>query len=288
MTRHKYEYRIDLDSDHVGPRICRMVGQGKRVLEVGAGPGSITRLLKEQGRCRVTAVEVDKAAIRKLGEFCERVHQFDLNDPSWTAAVAAEGRFDVVVAADVLEHLYNPWITLRAMPQVLEDAGYMVVSLPHVGHQGLIAGLAAGHFEYRDWGLLDRTHIRFFSIEGMQRLFEDSGLKIVDAAFLTRAPELTEFAEDWARAPASLRQTLEQCSHGRIYQVVIKAVPQSALGHALRLSEMSMPPPSPLLPPDASFPTKSRIMVKLIGRRYLSQRTRARLSDVLLRLGIRL
>ena len=264
MTRHKYEYRIDLESDHVGPRICRMVGEGKRVLEIGAGPGSITRLLKEHGGCRVTAVEIDSDAVPKLAEFCEQVHQFDLNDPSWVAGVAGGGPFDVVVAADVLEHLYDPWRTLQAMQEVLSDTGYILVSLPHVGHQALIAGLAAGHFEYRDWGLLDRTHIRFFTVNGMQRLFEDSGLKIVDAQFLVRPPELTEFAKDWTLAPPSLRQALEQCSHGRIYQVVIKAVPESAIGNAVRLSELSMPHPAPLLPHDASFTTKLRIMVKLI------------------------
>ena len=223
-----------------------MVGEGNRVLEIGAGPGSITRLLKEHGGCRVTAVEVDSDALPKLAEFCEQVHQFDLNDPGWVAGVAVVGSFDVGVAADALEHRYNPWETLRAMQEVLADTGYILVLLPDVGPQTLIAGLVAGHFGYRDWGLLDRTHVRFFTLDGMQRLFAEGGLKIVDSEFLVRAPVLTEFADEWGRAPTPLRQAIEKCSHGRIYQVVIKVVPQSAFGKAARLSELAMPSPAPL------------------------------------------
>lgn len=288
MHRHKYDYRIDLDSDHVGPRICRMVGQGKRVLEIGAGPGSITRLLKDNGQCRVTAIELDSEAIEKLGAFCEKVHQCDLNTSDWTDAVIADGKFEVVVAADVLEHLYDPWSTLRAMQRVLADDGCIVVSLPHVGHQALIASLALGHFDYQDWGLLDRTHIRFFGIESMQRLFEESGLSIIDADFLVRAPELTEFAQDWASAPDELKRSLEQSPYGRIYQVVIKAVPKSATSRGLKLTSMVVPQTGPLLPPGSPLGMRLRIGIKLLGRRFLTQRTRARLSEVLLRLGVRL
>ena len=288
VHHHKYEYRIDMDSDHVGPRICRMTGQGKRVLEIGAGPGSITRLLKEHGQCHVTAVELDSEAIEKLSAYCDRVYQCDLNTPDWPAAFSADTKFDVVVAADVLEHLYDPWATLRTMQSLLTDGGCLVVSLPHIGHQGLIASLAAGQFEYQDWGLLDRTHIRFFSIASMQRLFENAGLKILEAEFLVRAPEFTEFAKEWANTPEILKRSLEQCTYGRVYQVVIRAVPSSAAGRSINLVDLAVPPLGPLLPEGASMGTRMRLGVKLIGRRFLSQRIRARLSEVLLRMGLRL
>jgi 2-polyprenyl-3-methyl-5-hydroxy-6-metoxy-1,4-benzoquinol methylase len=286
--RHKYEYNVDLDSDHVGVKIFRMVGREKRVLEIGAGPGSITRLLKEHGQCRVTAIELDSQAIEKLGAFCERVYQCDLNAKDWTTSVSADGKFQVVVAADVLEHLYDPWSTLRAMRSVLSDDGYIVVSLPHIGHQAVLASLALGDFDYHDWGLLDRTHIRFFGIKSMQRLFDEAGLKIIEAEFLVRAPEHTEFANEWARAPAELKRNLAKCRFGSIYQVVIKAVPQSAPGRGLTLVSLPVPTPGPLLPPDASFGSKLRMTLKLLARRFMSQRTRAHLSEWLIRIGLRL
>lgn len=288
VYHHNYDYKIDMDTDHVGPRICRMVGHEKRVLEIGAGPGAITRLLKEHGQCRVTAIELDGQAIEKLGAFCDQVHRCDLNDHDWPSAVSAEGQFQVVVAADVLEHLYDPWATLRAMHDLLSEDGYLVVSLPHIGHQAVLVSLAAGHFDYHDWGLLDRTHIRFFGVENMQRLFEETGFKIVEADFLVRSPELTEFAKDWANASEELKNCLEQCRYGHIYQVVIKAVPESYSGVGLKLASLVVPQPGPLFPPNASLVTKIRIVLKLLGRRTLSQSVRNRLSKVLLHLGFRL
>ena len=288
VHHHKYDYNIDMDSDHVGPRVCRMVGSEKRVLEIGAGPGAITRLLTEHAHCHVTAIELDEEAIDTLKPLCARVFRCDLNDADWPSVVSADGPFQVVVAADVLEHLYDPWSTLRATKQLLSEDGYLVVSLPHIGHQGVIASLASGRFKYGDWGLLDRTHVRFFGLENMQDLFEETGFKIVDADFLVRAPELTEFANDWASASEELKHCLKQCNFGRIYQVVIKAVPQSAADHGLKLTALTVPQPGPLIPLGASLGTKFRIVLKLLGRRMLSQRARARLSELLHRLGIRL
>ncbi|HEX6829568.1 MAG TPA: class I SAM-dependent methyltransferase, partial [Burkholderiales bacterium] len=106
--RHKYEYDVEVGSDTAGGHVLRLAGSNKRVLEIGAGPGSITRVLRDAGNCRVTALEIDPAAIEKLKPYCERVYSVDLNDANWGAALDAEPRFDVIVAADVLEHLYDP------------------------------------------------------------------------------------------------------------------------------------------------------------------------------------
>ncbi len=80
-------------------------------------------------------------------------------------------KFEVIVAADVLEHLYDPWATLRTVRDILDTDGYVVVSLPHIGHNAVIACILQEDFEYQDWGLLDKTHIRFFGIENMQQTF---------------------------------------------------------------------------------------------------------------------
>ncbi len=120
-NRHNYEYEVDLNGDTAPARVVRMIGQGKRVLEIGAGPGSITRHLKETGNCTVTALEVDEEAIKKLSPFCEKVYSVDLNDPVWPELLSDEGKFEIVLAADVLEHLYDPWATLEAMKNLITD-----------------------------------------------------------------------------------------------------------------------------------------------------------------------
>src|SRR5678810_91503 len=109
---HKYDYEIDLADDSAPARVVRMVGRGKRVLEIGAGRGSMTRVFRDAFNCRVTALEVDEESIQNLTPFCERVIRADLNSPSWTETLASEDKFDVVVVADVLEPVSYTHLTL--------------------------------------------------------------------------------------------------------------------------------------------------------------------------------
>lgn len=235
----KYEYRVDRDS--AAERVVRIIGANRRVLELGAGPGTITRLLAGQSNCRVTALEIDAAAVQQLASYCERACQADLNDAHWPDAISDAGSFDAVTATDVLEHLYDPLAVLKAMKGFLNGTGSIVVSIPHVGHSVIHACLLDEDFEYRDIGLLDRTHIRFFGIRNIQRLFEDAGLKIVHAEFVVREPEHTEFARRWAALPEETRRVLAQNPFGSVYQVVVQAVPAEAAGEAIRLMECGVP-----------------------------------------------
>jgi len=237
-----YEYAVDLSAGTAPARVVRMVGKQKKVLEIGAGPGSITRHLRHANDCRIVGLELDGEAIKKLAPFCDRVYQGDLNDHAWPKLLQDEGRFDVVVAADVLEHLYDSLFVLRQMAHFMSDSGCLIVSLPHIGHSAIHACLLEEDFEYRDCGLLDKTHIRFFGIKNIQKLFEDADLKIVHAEFVLRNPEKTEFAERWARTPFFLRRALLKNKFGLVYQVVIKAVPKNAQGQAITLMNLPVVP----------------------------------------------
>jgi SAM-dependent methyltransferase len=196
-------------------------------LEIGAGPGSITKHLIRKNRCDVVAVEIEPTAIKKLKEICQNVYQLDLNDPSWTIKLSGEEKFDVVIAADVLEHTNNPLQTLTGMKNLLREGGEIILSLPHVGHSAIVACIMSGDFEYRDWGLLDRTHIRFFGIKNINQLHDKAELNIIDANFVLRPPTETEFAEKWAELPLEVRQAVETNPFGNVYQVVTKAQPRA-------------------------------------------------------------
>jgi 2-polyprenyl-3-methyl-5-hydroxy-6-metoxy-1,4-benzoquinol methylase len=278
--RHKYEYRVN---EHTAAaKIVRMVGRGRRVLELGSGPGAITRLLHANG-CRVIALEIDQKAIELVTPYCERVISCNLNDPAWPSALAAMAPFDVIVAGDVLEHLYDPWATLKNLAPLLAAEGQVILSVPHVGHNAVIACLLAGEFEYQPWGLLDRTHIRFFGIRNIQRLADDAGYKIVEADFVIKNPEQTEFAKRWRRLPAATRSALEANPFGTIYQVVIRLVPHEAAGQALLLEALAVPQA-----PAGAFSVGahgSRIMGYLLS--FLSLAARARISRILDNIGIR-
>jgi hypothetical protein len=105
-----------------------------------------------------------------------------------------------------------------------------------VGHHGVVACLLDEDFEYREWGLLDRTHIRFFGIKNMQALFDGAGLHIVDAEVVVRRPERCEFAGHWTRLPLATQHAIEQANPlGCAYQIVIKAAAVPPAGGATDL-----------------------------------------------------
>ncbi len=276
-TRHTYEYAVDLEADTAPARVIRMVGRQKHVLEIGAGPGSITKHLRHANDCRITALELDGEAIKKLTPFCERIYQANLNDATWPDLLKNEELFEVVVAADVLEHVYDPLTVLKQMAAFMKKDGCVIISLPHVGHSAIHACLLEEDFEYRDWGLLDRTHIRFFGIKNIQRLFEEAGLKIAQAEFVIRAPEQTEFADRWSRVAPEVRSALARNPFGQVYQVVVKAVPRTVEGEAVSLMEM--------IP---SRTTSSGLIVSLKNalRPYLSHGVRVKVLSVLRKLGL--
>lgn len=237
QIRHTYEYTVDLNSRTAPTFVAELTGSHKRVLEIGCGPGSITRILALQGQCRVTGIELDASAIEKAAPYCEQIFQADLNAPEWLSLVEAMNPFDVVVAADVLEHLYDPWVTLKRMTTLIGPNGYLVISLPHVGHAAVVSCLLNSDFEYRDWGLLDRTHIRFFGLRNIENLFEQAGLKMIDVRYVTKTPEETEFAASWNRLTGMQQKALKECEYANIYQVVVKAVPLSYPGAIVSLTK---------------------------------------------------
>ena len=244
-----YKFVVDPDSDHAGAHILRLIGDAKDVLEIGAGPGSIARPLVELGGCSVTALEIDPASVAILATFCEHVVQADLNDPDWTTTLPRTN-FDAVVIADVLEHLYDPWRTLRHAKDLVNDNGAVIISIHHASHAGMMACLLTGDVRYGEWGLLDKTHIRFFGMKNIQNLFEGAGLKIVDARFVLKQPMETEFADVWQGLSDEQRTMLEAQPHANIYQIVAKAVPADRHPElaSRALSELALPRPA-----DATF-----------------------------------
>ena len=234
-TFMNYEYKVNLKADQAAAHVIDLVGKDKKVLEIGAGSGSITKHLAETNRCRVTALEINPASIEKLRTITSDIYDLDLNDAGWARKLQQAGPFDCVVAADVLEHLYDPWTVLRQMRSLLSDNGSIVLSLPHAGHCTVLGCLAQNDLEYREWGLLDKTHIRFFGISNMQALQESADLAIDEVRFVIRRPEETEFARCWAALPKATRTVLAENRFKDVYQVVTRSVPRAEATRRINL-----------------------------------------------------
>jgi 2-polyprenyl-3-methyl-5-hydroxy-6-metoxy-1,4-benzoquinol methylase len=232
--KHKYEYAVDTTADTAPARVVRMIGREQRVLEVGSGPGSITKQLKEVGQCKVTALEIDPVAIELVKPFCEAVYSADLNSSEWDKVLLAQ-KFEVVLAADVLEHVYNPLAVLKKMASLVSPGGRVVLSLPHVGHCTIATCLLLEDFDYRDWGLLDRTHIRFFGLKNIQDLLRQANLAITKVEFVVRHPEETEFAAKWSQLNNAVQNALLTNKFGFVYQVVLEAKVSSGAYESINL-----------------------------------------------------
>ena len=244
---HRYSYAIDDPVGTPGAKILRMVTRGSRVLEIGAGPGSITRPLVEELGCEVVAVENDPHAIPLLRQCARSVYELDLNDGGWARALRdAEAGFDYVIAADVLEHLIDPERVMAEMQSLLNPGGAIILSLPHAGHAAIQACLWNDDFAYQDTGLLDRTHIRFFGMKNIQSMACAHGMVIAQADFVVRHPAAFEFARYWKAMPWRIRSMLLRKRFATTYQVITRSTfPENA---EQPIDLMQLRPPAALAP----------------------------------------
>lgn len=157
-----------------------LAAQGHRILEFGCATGFISRHLTERG-CEVTGVEVDPVAAEEARQWCKKVVVADLNRHDWVEEVGSG--YDTVLFGDVLEHLLHPEETLRNAARVLAPRGRVIVSLPNIAHLSVRAGLLRGKFQYESTGILDITHLRFFTADTARRFIEDSGYRILSSRF---------------------------------------------------------------------------------------------------------
>lgn len=234
-----YSFEIDRSADSSHMRALKMVGEGKRVLELGCATGYHSRALVEQG-CAVVGLERNEWAAQRARQGCESVLVEDLDVPGWERALG-DDRFDVVLATDVLEHLRDPLACLRAALPLLREGGSFVLSLPNVAHGSVRLSLLAGEFRYTELGLLDRTHVRFFTRSSVEELCEAAGMAIVEMHRIERDFEKTEIPLVLAELPPKVADWLTGDVDARTYQFVVRAIPVAegrSAALAARLAEL--------------------------------------------------
>lgn len=153
----------------------------QRVLDVGCAAGVVGATLKRRQGCAVTGIERDPVAASAARAVLDEVLELDLETPDvdWGARLGRE-RFDCLVYADVLEHLREPAALLEAQRGLLRPGGVAIVSVPNVRHYPVVLGLLRGEWRYQDEGVLDRTHLRFFTRRSLLTLLAESGYRAAE------------------------------------------------------------------------------------------------------------
>lgn len=151
----------------------------RAVLDVGCGAGAFAATLRgarTDGNMEIWGVELSEAAAAVAAGVCDRVL---IGDAVERLRDLPDARFDCVVMNDVLEHLAEPAALLRQARRVLRPDGALVASLPNVRYFFNVVDLAVhGRWDYVDEGILDRTHLRFYTRGSLRRLFEEEGFAV--------------------------------------------------------------------------------------------------------------
>jgi SAM-dependent methyltransferase len=148
-------------------------GRGRRALDIGAADGALAERLTAQG-WDVTAVERDPGLAALARGRCREVVVADLE----RGLPALGGPYDAAVCGDVLEHLSDPLRALRVLSRSLAPDAMVIVAVPNVAHLWIRLSLLLGRFEYRDRGILDRSHLRFFTRRSLLNLLANAGLRV--------------------------------------------------------------------------------------------------------------
>jgi len=180
-----YEHKADTYFLHTRNELLPFIPEGiKTVLDVGCGNGAFGALLKRTYNCVVWGIEPNKQAAEQAGE------QLDKAINGLFSAETAElkgQKFDAIFFNDVLEHLPDPEEALTACQDFLNNDGYIIASIPNIRwYPVVLALLRYKDFKYEPAGVMDKTHLRFFTLKSMIRMFENSGYKVVKNAGINK------------------------------------------------------------------------------------------------------
>lgn len=219
MMSNSYDYELDMESKNSLSVILSQIERGSVVLEFGCANGRMSRYLKEVLGCTIFGVEIDALAAEASRAFMERMVVEDIAKLGWLEAFG-DVRFDAIVFADVLEHLVDPMMILSCAKELLKEDASIYVSVPNVTHNCVVMELFYEQFGYRNAGLLDSTHIRFFSYDSFRELVTKSGLSVVFEDGISVVPELSEFGYRYEEFAPCVGDFLESREYGEIYQFV--------------------------------------------------------------------
>jgi cyclopropane fatty-acyl-phospholipid synthase-like methyltransferase len=150
----------------------------ERVLEVGCGSGETLSIIKSRFPGSITVgIELSENAAKLASSKVDLLKNLDIEKDDSRSTL---GRFDLILLLDVLEHLKDPWTTLHSLVRDnLTKGGTVITSIPNARNHALVIQLLQGDFKYTESGVLDKTHLRFFTKKSMNRLIEEAGLSVM-------------------------------------------------------------------------------------------------------------
>ncbi len=173
------------------PEVADLVpAECRRVLDVGCAAGRLGGLLRSRGH-HVTGIELIPDAAEQAWLCLDDVHVGDIEADGFPFVRES---FDAVLFADVLEHLIDPWRVLRESAELLAPGGRIIASVPNLQNLDVLRRLVRGRWQYRERGITDFGHLRFFTLHTIRHLFKQAGLRLIHVGY--------QYRRTWLRALA--------------------------------------------------------------------------------------
>ena len=222
--------------EEVNHALVQAAGRPRTVLDVGCGTGVNGEVIRRSG-AHVTGIERSAAAAAIAKQRLDEVIELDLLSERLFQQLANR-RFDLIVFGDVLEHVAEPLEVLSKFTPLLEDGGHVIVSLPNVAAWPIRLKLLRGDFSYDSSGILDRTHLRFFTQKSALELVQNAGLEVLH---VDNNPMLSRAARDYIRpflpkpdtqenTPTSLNDLPSYQLYSRVIRPIEQLVSSTAPG----------------------------------------------------------
>jgi len=215
----KYDYELDLEDRNSLSVLLSRIQLNSTVLEFGPANGRMTKYMKERLNCKVYAVEIDKDAAKDAEKYTEKIIVDNIENYNWQEEFKGL-KFDYIIFADVLEHLYDPKKVLKSIKNFLKDNGSILVSIPNIAHNAILLGLLKNEFNYNPTGLLDDTHIRFFTKKTFDNLIRECKYFTIFESAIFVNPINTELHNGYDETLPAVSQFLQSLPCGEIYQFI--------------------------------------------------------------------
>ena len=199
------------------PQILQWIEPNSRVLEFGPAMGYMTRYMKHSLHCNITAVELSEEMAQYTKQYTEKIIIANLDTDRWEKEI--DGLFDYILFSDVLEHLKDPEKVLKLATAFLKPDGSILTSIPNIGHSAIILSLLDGEFNYTQYGLLDSTHIHFFTRKSIVNMMENCNLSCQSEKNSITTPGSTELKKFFIKHLYSIPSILNK-DDALVYQFV--------------------------------------------------------------------
>jgi 2-polyprenyl-3-methyl-5-hydroxy-6-metoxy-1,4-benzoquinol methylase len=178
IHQKRYEYLEEINDGVVRQLPRNLAGDRLSVLDVGCGSGALAEAIRLKGY-EVWGIEENEEAAGRAARRIDRVLRLNLLEQETISAQIGEKRFDYLIFSDVLEHLYDPFLVLKSYLAFVKEGGRVVISVPNALVWTNRIGFLLGRFEYADTGVMDRTHIRWFTFRSAKRLVLATGCSLI-------------------------------------------------------------------------------------------------------------